>query len=859
MAAFDKILSGIEGIDRALDSVRLGDNVVWQVSDIDEYSFFVEKLAGQAIREKRNLIYIRFAQHKPLLKPQKGLKIIILDADEGFESFTVALHEIIKKEGLEAFYIFDSISELQVAWSADLMMGNFFVVTCPLLFELNTIAYFGIIRGRHSFNTIARIRETTQILIDVYSDRNEMYVHPLKVWKRYSSSMFLPYKFNRNDLNSFAALTGGLDVSRFYALIEKKTSILEDQNLDSWDMFFLFAKMDPDADKQNTIRKMTDRLIGREKKLTDLICANFEIKDLLSVKEKMIGSGKIGGKAAGMLLSRKIIENLIPQAYLKLEPHDSFYIGTDVFYTYIVQNNCWKLRLAQKSEKEYFTAAKMLRQKLLKGIFPDTTKEQFVRMLEYYGQSPIIVRSSSLLEDSFENAFAGKYESVFCINRGSLSDRLKSFEKALKQVYASTMDESALEYRIQRGLSKSDEQMAVLVQRVSGLKFGNVFMPCAAGVGYSYNSYHWHKEIDPNAGMIRLVMGLGTRAVDRTDGDYPRITSLNKPLLTPLTDTLSKNQYSQHKVDVLDLDKNTFLTVDLSELLHKLPDWYKRKMIEHDYQTEKFLKEQGRTEEVVFSTCENLVKMEIFIDTMRQLLSVIQKEYNYPVDIEFTCNFTEQEEFLINLLQCRPLQVAGSGAKVAIPTIEDENVFFELSGGTMGGAVIRHIDIVIMVDPEGYFKFPYNKKYNIARIIGKINQYFKNKRKTIMLLSPGRIGTTSPELGLPVSFAEISNISIICEVSYKDAGYMPELSFGSHFFHDLVETGIFYASIFEDNNTLRFNNNFLDNSENALQKICDNCNEALNIVRVCDMSDQELYLYSDIMSGRTVCGKITKK
>lgn len=859
MAAFDKILSGIEGIDRALDSIRLGDNVVWQVSDIDEYFFFAERLAIQAIKEKRNLIYVRFAQHKQLLKPQKGLKIITLDADEGFESFTVALHEIIKKEGLEAFYIFDSISELQVAWSADLMMGNFFVVTCPLLFELNTIAYFGIIRGRHSFNTIARIRETTQILIDVYSDKNEMYVHPLKVWKRYSSSMFLPYKFNSNDLNSFAALTGGLDVSRFYALIEKKTSILEDQNLDSWDMFFLFAKMDPDVDKQKTIRKMSDRLIGREKKLTDLICANFEIKDLLSVKERMIGSGKIGGKAAGMLLSRKIIENLIPKAYLKLEPHDSFYIGTDVFYTYIVQNDCWKLRLAQKGEKEYFTAAKMLRQKLLKGIFPDTTKEQFVRMLEYYGQSPIIVRSSSLLEDSFENAFAGKYESVFCINQGSLSERLNNFEKALKQVYASTMDESALEYRRQRGLSKSDEQMAVLVQRVSGLKFGNVFMPCAAGVGYSYNSYHWHKEIDPNAGMIRLVMGLGTRAVDRTDGDYPRITSLNKPLLTPLTDTLSRNQYSQHKVDVLDLDKNNFLTVDLSELLHKLPKWYKRKMIEHDYQTEKFLKEQGKPEEVVFSTCENLVKMESFIETMRQLLSAIQKEYNYPVDIEFTCNFTEQEEFLINLLQCRPLQVAGSGAKVAIPFIEDENVFFELSGGTMGGAVIRHIDIIIMVDPEGYFKFPYNKKYNIARIIGKINQYFKNKRKTIMLLSPGRIGTTSPELGLPVSFAEISNISIICEVSYKDAGYMPELSFGSHFFHDLVETGIFYASIFEDNNTLRFNDDFLDNSVNELQKICNNCDEALNIVRVCDMSEQELYLYSDIISGRTVCGKITKK
>jgi hypothetical protein len=782
MAAFDKIFSGVEGIDKALDFIRLGDNVVWQVSDIEEYAFFVEPLARQAIKEKRNLIYMRFAHHKPLLKPQKGLKIIKLDANAGFESFTVAVHEIIEHEGQEAFYIFDCISELQVAWSADLMMGNFFAVTCPFLLELNTIAYFGIIRGRHSFDAIARIRETIQVLLDVYSEKNDIYVHPLKVWKRYSNSMFLPHRFKRNNSNSFIALTGGLSVSKFYALVGEKASFLDDQNLDNWDRLFLFAKMNLDNIGQDTINDICDRLMGREEKLTDLLYANFKIKDLIAIKERMVGSGKIGGKATGMLLSRKIVENIIPQIFLRLEPHDSFYIGSDVYYTYIVQNDCWKLRLAQKSDEEYFSAAKMLKQKILNGTFPDATKEQFRRMLEYYGQSPIIVRSSSLLEDSFENAFAGKYESVFCVNNSSLEGRLNDFEKAVKQVYASTMDESALEYRLQRGLSKSDEQMAILVQRVSGLKFDNIFMPCAAGVGYSYNSYRWHKDIDPNAGMIRLVMGLGTRAVNRTDGDYPRIASLNKPQLTPLTSSISKKQYSQHKFDVLDFKKNTFLSVNVSELSRKLPNWFKKIMLEHDYDTERLLKEQGKNVEIVFSTCDGLIKMKDFTDTLMQLMSVIQKEYNYPVDIEFTCNFTEQGDFLINLVQCRPLQVGGIGAKVTIPDIQDEKVFFELSGGTMGGAVVQPVDIVIQVDPEGYYQFPYKKKYNIARIIGRINQYFKGKEKTIMLLAPGRIGTTSPELGIPVSFAEISNIKVVCEVSYKDAGYMPELSFGSHLF-----------------------------------------------------------------------------
>jgi pyruvate,water dikinase len=854
MASFDKIYSGIEGIDKALDFIRLGDNIVWQVSDIEEYAFFVEMLARQAIKDKRNLIYMRFAQHKPLLNQQEGLKIINLDADTGFESFTVKVHEIIEHEGQEAFYIFDCISELQAAWSADLMMGNFFVVTCPFLFELNTITYFGIIRGRHSFDTIARIRETTQILIDVYSEGKDMYIHPLKVWKRYSNSMFLPHRFERDNSDNFTALTGGLSVSKFYALMEKKASEFDDQNLDNWDRFFLYAKMNFDKVGEEIIDDMCDRLMGRGQKLSVLISSNFKIKDLIAIKERMVGSGKIGGKATGMLLSRKIVENNIPQTFLKLEPHDSFYIGTDVYYTFIVQNDCWKLRLAQKGEEEYFSASKMLKTKILAGIFPDTIKEQFRRLLEYYGQSPIIIRSSSLLEDSFENAFAGKYESVFCVNNSSLDERLNDFENAVKKVYASTMDESALEYRLKRSVSKSDEQMAILVQRVSGLKFEDVFMPCAAGVGYSYNSYRWHKDIESNAGMIRIVMGLGTRAVDRTDGDYPRIASLDQPHLTPLTSAESKNRYSQHKVDVLDLGKNIFSSVNLSELLQKLPEWYRQLMLEHDRETEALFKERGKPQEIVFSTCEGLIELEDFIDTLKQIMSVVQKEYNYPVDIEFTCNFTEQGDFLINLLQCRPLQVGGIGAKVIIPDIKDEKIFFELSGGTMGGALSQHIDIVIKVDPAGYYQLPYKKKYGIARIIGKLNQHFKKMGKTMMLLAPGRIGTKSPELGLTVSFAEISNIKVICEVSYKEAGYFPELSFGTHFFQDLVESGIFYASIFENDNTIKFNTDFLKGTKNILPDIMQDSGEVVDVVKVYDISDMGLALFSDIISGRTICG-----
>lgn len=130
--------------------------------------------------------------------------------------------------------------------------------------------------------------------------------------------------------------------------------------------------------------------------------------------------------------------------------------------------------------EDYFAIAKEFQQKILKGHFPEEIRDSFRKVLDYFGRSPIIVRSSSILEDGFGNAFAGKYESVFCVNAGTQEERLEKFEEAVKRVYASTLDESALEYRLQRNLHNRDEQMALLVQRVSGSYFGSYFMPYAA-------------------------------------------------------------------------------------------------------------------------------------------------------------------------------------------------------------------------------------------------------------------------------------------------------------------------------------------------------------------------------------------
>jgi hypothetical protein len=394
------------------------------------------------------------------------------------------------------------------------------------------------------------------------------------------------------------------------------------------------------------------------------------------------------------------------------------------------------------------------------------------------------------------------------------------------------------------------------VQRVSGSLFRDFYMPAAAGVAYSYNSYRFSRDIDPKQGMIRIVMGLGTRAVDRTDGDYPRIAALDKPELRANgADDLSK--FAQHKIDVLEFATNSLTTVEIGDVQDRMTDWFRSFMIEHDYARERELRELGLNRKIVFTTCQNLLRREDFVAGMRRILSAVEKEYDYPVDVEFAVNFSKDGDFMINLLQCRPRQVGGSGIRAKVPKIEREKTYFLLDGGTMGGAYYQRIDVVVRVDPRAYYEYPYHKKPAVARAISAINRYYRDKGKVIMLLVPGRLGTTSPELGVPVRFAEISNMSIACEVAYEGAGYLPELSFGSHFFQDLVETDIFYASIFENKNTtVYYNPDFLDGCENIARRLYGDAEteDLSDIVRVYDVSDMGLAIATDITTGETLCG-----
>ncbi|GAE94871.1 phosphoenolpyruvate synthase [Gracilibacillus boraciitolerans JCM 21714] len=458
-----KISTGMPGFDETIDSLRLGDNVVWQVDHINAYKDIITPFIRTALSANRKVVYVRFGDHEALVDDQNVIQYTI-DAKKGFESFATSIHRLIEKEGFKTFYVFDSLTDLLTSWSSDLMIGNFFKVCCPYLFELETVAYFAINRNVHTYSTIARIRETTQVLLDLYEVEQKHYIHPLKVWQRYSPTMFFPHLIEGDRVKS---ITSSAEASALFSNINRV-----EERMDYWDVIFSQAKGDLAKDQktqEKTKRLLMSLLIGEKSRMLDLCDQYFTLKDILGIASREVGTGFIGGKSVGMLLSRKILKQDSKQRFATyMEPHDSFYIGSDIFYTYIVQNGWWKDRVNQKTKKGYYSYARELREKLLKGEFPSNIKEQFVQVLEYFGQSPIIIRSSSLLEDNFGNAFAGKYDSVFCVNQGTPEERYQAFENAIRTVYASTMNEDALEYRMNRGLFEKDEQMAILIQRVSG-------------------------------------------------------------------------------------------------------------------------------------------------------------------------------------------------------------------------------------------------------------------------------------------------------------------------------------------------------------------------------------------------------
>ena len=574
----------------------------------------------------------------------------------------------------------------------------------------------------------------------------------------------------------------------------------------------------------------------------------LSIADLQFINERRIGEGKIGGKATGMLIAWKILQQSESAPTVSIP--ESFFIGTNVMYDFRAANNLEKLMNQKYKPLDQIRAEydELVRLHVTAQL-PHFVVEELQKVLKKVGKRPLIVRSSSLLEDNFGTAFAGKYESIFCPNQGSAEKNLADLMNAIKRVYASTLNPDALLYRRRHGLIDYDERMAILIQEVRGEQFGDYWFPALAGVGFSQNPFRWHPKIERDKGFLRLVWGMGTRAVDRVSADYPRLIALSHPQLRPETTARTVRQYSQHHIDLINLKTNQFETLAIADL--PLEDYPHLRFIassdEGGYLRELFSNAIDDPDDLLL-TFSTLTKNQQFVALMCDSLMQLEQAYNAPVDVEFAVRIVRQgakTKFVLCLLQCRPLSQRADNERVRIPhNVNDERVLFTENRFVPNGKV-EDIRYLVFVNPENYRQIADRvTKLEIGRVVGRLNKCLEDE--TFILIGPGRWGSTNLDLGVKVGYADIYNTKVLIEMAVKSKdGGRPELSYGTHFFQDLVEAGIHSLPLHLDHPRSRFNWDYFHKAQNHLATLLPDDADLAEHITVIDLAPDRLNIFMD--------------
>lgn len=551
---------------------------------------------------------------------------------------------------------------------------------------------------------------------------------------------------------------------------------------------------------------------------------HLHIRDFADITQRMVGSdggiGRIGGKAGGMILAHRILTAAEKQTdtYLPVAIPESYYLRSDVVEEFLRLN-----RLDEYQSQKYKPIEDVTREyPLIRGVFrngdfPLKVVHDLRRILDKIGTHPLVVRSSSLLEDRIGTAFCGKYASVFVANQGTLEQRLRALLGAIAEVYASIMAPDPILYRREHNLIDYVEDMAVLIQKVVGVTCGDYLLPVVAGVAFSRNEYRWAPRIRREDGLMRLVMGLGTRAVDRSGADYPRMVALGAPTLRPESTVNEILRCAQRTLDVVDLKKNRLQTIRLQELLGEGCDMPMLDKLVSVHRDEDLYAPTGlRVDDHPTQLCitfDKLIRETPFVQRVRDMLRRLEDAYGVPVDMEFA---SDGEKFY--LLQCRSQSQATEAEPVRIPTdIPPADLIFDAHRFVRTG-LIEGIEYIVYVDSAAYDAVPTReRRLEVARVVGRINHALP--AKSFILIGPGRWGSNDILLGVPVRYADINRCRLLIEVARKKDGFAPEVSFGTHFFQDLVEADIHYLPLYPDVGGNCFNEAFLRNTRNVLAEI----------------------------------------
>lgn len=598
----------------------------------------------------------------------------------------------------------------------------------------------------------------------------------------------------------------------------------------------------PSASKKGIRVSLIRRFLSDQLQYIKVARDFIGVRDVSDLLERVIScaesKGKLGGKSAGMHLAAHILEEKGKNNELlgNVKIPKTWHITSDAILHFVRYNGLDDV-VEQKYKEldQIYAEYPYIVQTFKCARFPAEIINGLTMALDDFGEHPLIVRSSSLLEDRVGAAFSGKYRSLFLGNQGSRHDRLDALIDAVAEVYASTFSPDAIEYRAERGLLDFVEEMGIMIQEVVGTTVGKYFLPTFAGVAFSANEFRWSPRIRREDGLVRLVPGMGTRAVDRVGDDYPALIAPGQPGLSVNVGVDEIVRYSPKKIDVINLQTNSFETLDieafLKEVGEEIPGLNDIVSILHE---DGLIRPVGLTtdlsDETSVVTFEGLFRRTPFIKQIQTILRTLEQEIGTPVDIEFG-----SDGHNLYLLQCRPQSSSDQSAPAPIPRdVPKGRIVFSANRYVSNGSVPDITHIVYVVGSEYEKLASRSEMVSVGRAVGKLNKLLP-KRKFI-LMGPGRWGSRGDiKLGVNVTYSDINNTAVLIEVARKKGDYVPDLSFGTHFFQDLVEANIRYLPLYPDDTGIVFDEQFLDKSHNILADILPEFAWLSDTVRVIDV------------------------
>jgi len=507
---------------------------------------------------------------------------------------------------------------------------------------------------------------------------------------------------------------------------------------------------------------------------------------------RLIGNGEVGGKARGLMFAMDHMQSggkLSEHQHLLRFP-DSTIITTELFDDFVRENRLEDTILAACTDE---SALHELTLRIVDCPFPAKWEDPLRELLETETR-PLVVRSSSIMEDDSDHSFAGIYLSDFMANRGTPDERLSALILMIKRVYASTFGMNARAYRKRHGLDWRKEKMAVIVQNMIGSLYSHgLFYPLVGGVGFSVNYYPWTDRLSPEDGIVRLVVGTGTRAVGR---EFARVFSPKLPGLRPEgSDDRAIIRSSQEMVDVLDMNGGGLIQRNLNTLANPLLASIcsivgEEGDLRDPLSTAAMLSSNERFVASFTRLIEGTSLMP-FTPLIRETLASLVGVLEHPVDIEFAVDFSGPEASaegtpLFYILQVRPLGNRPEHRPVSVPKLQQEQVLMHCNK-VLGNGYLENVRHLVLVDPSAY---RWDKAYEIARAVGRINATLEKLDEPYILMGPGRWASSNPQLGVPAQYNEISGAAVIVEMS--TASFSPELSYGTHFYADMVASDVLY-------------------------------------------------------------------